>query len=251
MQQFARTTTAVLVLCLLLPACMLDSGDKTQPVADTPMLLTPDMKYNKAMAVVNSAPRYGGPGPESEGMVYFDAETFYREWEAWKALGLTGYTYKMTTWGNGHDSLREEVEAAGNSAVSTVLYAEGLSVYNYHTSEYLKRRGMTIDQMFENFEQLNKNHLETVQNGEAGKRGKYGIEISYDPQYHYPVLSVVLNQAEYQPHCFETWWYLDNGAEVLIPFCAVCKVKAEQGDRNYQWFPSYTGWEITSLQPAD
>jgi hypothetical protein len=97
MKQFARTAATVLVLCLLLAACTLDSADEgtNSPAADTPMLLIPDMSYNKAMAVVNSAPRYGGPGLESEGAVYFDAETFYREWEAWKALGLTDYTLDL------------------------------------------------------------------------------------------------------------------------------------------------------------
>ena len=253
MQQFARTTTAVLVLCLLLPACTLDSGDEhTQgPAADAPMLLTPDMGYNRVMAVVNFAPRYGGPGPESEGVVYFDAETFYREWAAWKALGLTDYTYRLITYGgDGNCTVKLDVEAAGNSAIATLRYSYNLPSYTYNTGN-IKWPGDTVDQLFENLEGLNQAYLESAQNWEAGKKGKYGIEISYDPQYHYPVSIVNLYQAEYQPHCYETWWYLDNGFEVEYPFCTECEVKAAQGDRNYRWFPTYNGCEITSFQPMD
>jgi hypothetical protein len=250
MKQFARTASAVLVLCLLLPACTLDSTDEgtNSPAADTPMLLTPDMKYHNAMAVVNSAPRYGGPGLESEGVVYFDAETFYREWEAWKALGLTDYTFRFYGYGYGSCNLKEDVKAAGNSAIATVRYWDGTRAYDYDTSKYITRPGNTVDQLFEDIERQNKNNLEAVQNREPGQKGKYSIEISYDPQYHYPILTVMLT-ADYIPHCSETWWYLDHNAEVFTPFCSVCKVKAEQGDRNYQWFPAYGGWEITSFQP--
>jgi hypothetical protein len=144
--------------------------------------------------------------------------------------------------------MKMDVKVAGHSAVATVRDSYDLPSYTY-TSGDIKWPGTTVDQLFENLERANQEFLEYVQNRESGKKGKYGIEISYDPQYRYPVSVVVLYNAEYKPHCNETWWYLDNGAEVITPFCSVCKVKAEQGDRNYQWFPTFMGEERISFQP--
>jgi hypothetical protein len=222
MKQFARTAAAVLVLCLLLPACTLDNTDGELNTQEPPVI-TADTPLD--VSVVVQSARYGGPGPESEGTWFFDAETFYREREAWKALELEDYTFKRIYYHG--KTLYEGIEkVAGNKPVSRE-YKTFTDISNYvHPA--------TIDDIFRQIGYHYEKEQEGLLEGIVFTGEKGGVEVIYDPQYHYPV-SAAFVHAYYQPHCESSWYHLDiGGKEEDYPFCAVCKVKAAQGDRNYQ-----------------